>query len=310
MQPQQYPQPPTYPQAPQPMPAPQAWPQPPQQPYPPQPQYAPPAPAPQQYAAPAPVAPPMPSGPGADEFSNPTPVMGNIARPRLMDLGEGRLVFFRPTKIERDVPAPPRPGEVPKVQDRITTDIIPLDGGQFAYGGKPEKGVPHTAMGTPGDIFPSCWNSNKIMVAQLERSVDPSARLYVLGRLIKVQGANLQNNPSWRLADPTEEDRAIARAWKARYDAGQIPASAGIAAPAPAPQQQYASVPQQPAPQYAPPQPAPVYAPAPQAIACPPGIDPAWFAQQSPEAQAFYASQAAQPTAPAGVAPGMPAQWS
>lgn len=280
-------------------------------PQPPAPGYAP-MPA-QQYAPPAqPAYAPQPAAPayappaqshGAPEGFT-APVNTAVARPRIMDMA-GRLVLIRPTKIERGVPNTIEPG---KFQDRVTADVIVLDGGPLDFGGKPEKGVPHTTRVNAPYTVISMWITQQVIVLQLEREIGGA----VLGRIGR--GAATGNRqPAWRLLDPSDADRAAATAYIHAERAGQIApqqlAAAPMAPPAPA-----AAAPMAPpAPMAAPvpmPPPAPPAPPAAPAVTNP-GYDPAWWAAQTPEHQAYYAQQHAAAQAAAGAPQaGQPAQWS
>jgi len=294
-----------------------------------QPQYAPPAPpayAPPQQQQYAPQ--PAPGYGGANPMGHtpavhaPSPQQSAIVRPRLMDFGrEGRLVMIWPIKIERGVPNNlGKPGET---QDRMTADVVILDGPQFAFGGAPEKGKPHTHT-TPAMPYeiPSMWISTGPLITQCERRIGE----IVCGRLgIK----NLPNgNTAYKLDDPTAEDMAAANAYLLAKQQGlinppqQIPAtqpSAGpppqqavpqyMTQPAPVPpyagQQppappQYGGIAQAPQQQLGPPpgyqQVAPPPPPPPPAAAldldtCPPNIDPAWWSAQTPEVRMMYVGQ-------------------
>lgn len=298
----QYYQPPGTPPgyAPQYAPAPQGY-------APPQPQYAPPAP---QYAPQPQQAPPAPGYGGAnpqghDGFRAPDPQQSNVIRPRLLDFGrDGRLVLISPIKIERGVPNNlGKPGEV---QDRMTADVVVLDGAPFGFGGAPEKGKPHTHTAQTPYESVGMWISSAPLISQCERRVGES----VLGRLgVK----NLPNgNTAYKLDDPNEQDMALARQYLVDKQAGkiappqQIPASQPYAGPppqqapqappapqymtAPAPLPQYAPAPQAPQQQYAPPPPPP--AAVVDIDTCPSNIDPAWWAQQPPEVRMLHAGQA------------------
>lgn len=289
--------------------------------YPPaQPQYAPPAPgyAPMpttQYAPPpapaapayAPPAAPAPAVNAPAGFS--APVNTAVARPRIMDMA-GRLVLIRPTKIERNVPNTIEPG---KFQDRITADVIVLDGGPLDFGGKPEKGIAHTIRVDAPYVVQSMWITQQVIVLQLEREINGA----VLGRIGRGQATG-NRQPAWRLLDPSDADRAVATAYIHAERSGQLapqqqvaaaPAAAPVAAqPAPAPfvPQQYA-----PAPMAAPvPLPPPPMAPAAPVEPANPGYDPAWWASLPIEHKQHYAQQAAAAAQQAGPQAGQPASWS
>lgn len=315
----------------------------PQQGYAPQPQYGPPpgqpypqqAPPQQQYAPPQQAQPAPGYGgahpQGAPAFRPPDPPQANIVRPRLLDFGrENRLVLISPIKIERNVPN--TLGKTGDVQDRMTADLVILDGPLFPFGGAPEKGKPHThtTPAIPYEVL-SIYISSGPLISQCERRLGEM----VLGRLTIRDLPN--GNTSYRLLDPSPADEALCAQYLADKMAGRISAPAPILAeqptapagmygqqPAAPPQQAYAP---QGAPQYQQP-PQQAYAPAqvPQApqydgvpqgqipgqpqqqyapggyvppaqqldIDTPPvGADPNWWAAQPPEYRQMVAAQAA-----------------
>ena len=302
--------------------APQAPPQ-----YPPAPQYGPPpgyAPAypqaPQYQQAPAqpahvpPQAPPAPGYGGAHpqgpapSLSNPDAPQSNVIRPRLIDFGrEGRLVLITPIKVERDKPNNlGKPGDT---QDRMTADVVILDGAPFPFGGSPEKDPTkphHLTAQIPYESL-SMFISSGPLISQVERHMNEP----VCGRLRTKQLAN--GNTAYTLDSPTDTDKAQATAFLIAKAEGRIatptpaPAPQPYGPPANAPAPQYAQggpVPPQgaymtqpaPLPAYAPAQqgyaPAPQYAPAAVDIdTAPAHIDPAWWAAQPPDARAMMLQQ-------------------
>jgi len=307
VQPQQYP-PRGYAPQPQQQYAPPQYGQPYPQPGYPQPQYAPPQapPAPQQQYA-APVAPDRPAA--------------TVVRPRLQDFGrDGRLVMISPTKIERNLPN--RLGKPGDVQDRMTADVVILDGAPFPFGGAPEKGQPHTTSASAPYEIPAMFISSAPLISQCERRMGES----VLGRLRIVQLEN--GNSAYRIDDPTQADFDACNAFIAAKLAGRVapPQQMPQQAPQAAPQPQYAPPPQQAAymtqpatlPPYAgaqPPMAPPTYAPAPAQVSVAPAYgpppaqqldidtvpntnpptDPAWWAAQPAEyRQMVVASLASQ----------------
>ena len=266
-------------------------------------------PAPAQQSYPAPAAPAQ-TMPGGDSFNSPGRVV-NIIRPRIMDFGPGRLLLIKVTKLERQVPAPTRPGEPPKLQDKITADVVALDGPPFPYGGKPERdGTPHTHTGTPPEEWPGLWLTQDLIVRQCEKSVGGM----VLGRLVRGQASDPSRNAPWRLDEPTEEDKVKAR----QYLAG---AAIAAATPSPvAPPPAAAQVPPVPpaAPGSYPPPGYPVNAAPYASPQAPPAQvwDPAtgqWTTPAAQVAQAYigspYPGSQYQPPAPAPHAPAQPAAY-
>jgi len=231
-------------------------------------------------------------------------------RPRLLDAGVGRLLLISPTKIERNVPnkrgKPDANGQLP-VQDRMTADVVYLDGPPFMYGGDPEGfgGAPkdHTAQASIPHEALGMWLSQQVIIQQCERSIGGM----VLGRLTKGVSNTPGNRQPWKLDDPTDADRQIARDYLRAKQEGRIapPAPQPQAAPAPAPQ--YAAPVPQVDPQYAP-QGYPVAVaqaqqwaapPAPAALDTstpPPGWDPAvWATVPADQRQMIVAASAAGP---------------
>lgn len=310
MQPnQQYP-PQGYPQQYAPQPYPQQAPQG----YAPQAQYAP-QPYPQQMQQQAPAPQPGWGGanPNPDEFAAPDAVGG--IRPRLKDAGVGRLVLISPMKIERNVPnqlaKPDENGKLP-TQDRMTADVVFLDGPPFMYGGDPDgdngQPKPHTMQATMPHEARSMWLSNVLLIQQCERSIGGGM---VLGRLIKGIPSRPGNRPPWKLDDPTEADKQVARDYLVAKQAGRIAPPVQVAPQqAPASVQQYAPQPQyQPQPdaqqqaaQYLAGPPQAQYAPAPPAPAAidtntpPPGWAPeVWATIPDEQRQMIAAATAARP---------------
>lgn len=212
--------------------APQGYGQPyPQQGYAPQAQYAPPA---QQQYAPQGYA-----GPQNDEFGSPDAVGG--VRARFQDAGPGRLVLIEPLKIERNVPnrraKPDANGQLP-TQDRMTAHVVFLDGPPFMYGGDPQgengPAKPHTMQATIPHEVRGMFISNVLIVSQCERSIGGGK---VLGRLVKGTPSQPGLRPPWKLDDPTDADRQVARDYLRAVQEGRITAPA----PAGQPPQTYAT---------------------------------------------------------------------
>lgn len=256
-QPQQYPpqqpmQQPTYPQQ--------------------QPQYS----APPAQPAPAQMGPSMPAG-----FTAPPPAGQAYPRPKLSDL-RGRLVLIRPTALDRGIKAP---GTDPnKLQDRITADIVVLDGGALAFGGSMQQGRPNTHQDPAMPVgYKGVFLSQKSVVTQLQGYL-PGPTNPAGGRCLARVGLGTSstpgNNAPYRLDDPSNEDIALAHQYLAGEQTGNLPFRS-TAEPVPgqqaAPMQtgpQYVqTIPQQYAPpaQYGPQQ---GYAPAQQPQGPPPGYPP------------------------------------
>ena len=313
MQPQYAPQ--GYPQpgyAPQPQQQPYGPPQ--GQPYPQQypPQYAQPQgypPAQQQYGPPPAAPPPPPQITYPTTMGDPDPKASSVPRPRLQDIGrQNRLVLIRPLKIERGIPnTQGKPGDV---QDRMTCDVVIFDGGPVAWGGKPEKGQPHTTQSPLPYEIPAMYISSGPIISQCERRMNE----VVVGRLGITDLPNGQT--AYGLTNATAEEKAIVTQFLFAKAQGQLgdPQPQAAAAPvqqAPqypqaAPPAQYVPPQQQFAPQAPPAMPqqmpqAPQWAP-PQVqidvnVPVPPYTPEAWFAMP-PEQRHMIAAAAASQQGP------------
>ena len=149
---------------------------------------------------------------GDDPFGAPAP---RADRPRIMDLEE-RLLLITPKRLEENVPNNLDPKNP---QDRMTADVIVLDGGPVAFGGRPEEGVPHSKQAAVPMSIEGMWISNKGLVSQLREAL--RARLsgagkgMVLGRLHKGPKGKYPKPPWLLTTTPTEEDKQLARAYLA-----------------------------------------------------------------------------------------------
>jgi hypothetical protein len=173
----------------------------------------------------APVAPPVaaPAAPagdpfgGADPFSDPAPQ--EARGPRIRDV-YGRLLLIIPHKLEEGIPNQIEKG---KTQDRMTADVIILDGGPIAYGGKPEKvgGAPHDRTAQVPHKNSRMFISNAGLISQcrqaLAKKLTTGTPGMVLGRLA-VGEAKGDQNPPYLLTPATDADKAIARQYLANVD--------------------------------------------------------------------------------------------
>lgn len=278
-----------------------------------QPQYQP-APVQQNYAPPQTQAYP----PAQAQFSAPPPPRtGSPISPRMQDLA-GRLLLIAPSKVEYQVNSQfkNRDGSA-QLQDRVTADVILLDGGPIEMGGSPDKGIPHTHVGGSPSEYLGKFISGALIITQLVPYLPenrPNAK-YALGRLVRNPNPNLKPGQSlaWKLDDPTEADIQTATRFLADKALGhvQLVEPQPLAPMAPGPMAQAQQYQQAPQPQYAPqPQP-PQYQPAPQPQQ--PAMDPAYAAflanqqaQAQPPAQAAW-SQGMPMSPPAPSAPPAPA---
>lgn len=147
-------------------------------------------------------------------FHAPAPVGG--VRPRVRDLA-GRMVAFVPTALALNLPGI----KAGTFQDRITADVVVFDGGVLEFGGKPEKGIPHTLVISTPCEFTGMYLSQVNMVSALRGSVNAGV---VLGRIVQGQTAVAGNNPPWNLVPIEPSDPMYRMAldyWSARA-LGQI----------------------------------------------------------------------------------------
>jgi hypothetical protein len=178
------------------------------------------APASNPFTAPAttpPAAPAAPAYGGGDPFDAPAPQ--EARGPRIKDL-YGRLLLIIPHKVEYGVPNRLQPGTT---QDRMTADVITLDGGPINYGGAPEKTppVPHNKVAQVPHLTKRQFISNTGLISQCRDALAKRQRGepgMVLGRLTVGQVPANGGNPPYLLTPATEEDKAIARAYLATVD--------------------------------------------------------------------------------------------
>jgi hypothetical protein len=177
-------------------------------------------------AAPAPVQQtPAPAAPvaadpfgGGDPFSDPAPQ--EPKGPRMRDM-YGRLLLVIPFKLEEGIPN--RLGKPGDTQDRLTADVIVLDGGTIHYGGAPEKvpAVPHNKSAEVPLKRSRMFISNAGIISQcrqaLAKKLTTGTPGMVLGRLA-VGEAKGDNNPPYLLQPATDADKQVARAYLATVD--------------------------------------------------------------------------------------------
>lgn len=172
----------------------------------------------------APVAQVAPAAPaagdpfgGGDPFADPAPQ--EAQRPRLRDI-YGRLLLIIPHKLEEGIPNRIQPGTT---QDRMTADVIILDGGTIHYGGAPEKTPPKPHTKTAEVPFKSArmFISSAGLISQcreaLAKRLTTGTPGMVLGRLA-VGDAKGDQNPPYLLTPATDADKQVARAYLANVD--------------------------------------------------------------------------------------------
>lgn len=184
------------------------------------------APAPAPTAAPAaaavpPSAPtsPAPAAGGDDPFSDPAP--REARGPRLRDM-YGRLLLVIPHKLEEGIPN--RLGKPGETQDRMTADVVILDGGTIHFGGKPEATppTPHTKTSEVPLKNARMFVSSGGLISQCRQAL--AKRLttgqpgMVLGRLSVGEAKGPGQNPPYLLTPATEADKQVARQYLANVD--------------------------------------------------------------------------------------------
>jgi hypothetical protein len=161
---------------------------------------------------------PMPTSPaGEDPFAGPAPQQAR--GPRLRDL-YGRLLLIVPHKLEEGVPNRLQAGTT---QDRMTADVIVLDGGPIAYGGRPEATppVPHDKTANVPHKTTRQYISSVGLISQCRDALAKRLRGepgMVLGRLAVGESKEPGQQGPWLLTPPTEQDKVIARQYLATVD--------------------------------------------------------------------------------------------
>ncbi len=168
-----------------------------------------------------PPAPAQPFG-GDDPFSGPAP---QAARgPRLREM-YGRLLLIVPHKLEQGLVSSTfkNPDGSPVVNDRMTADVVVLDGGPINYGGKPEAMPPvaHTKVADVPHKSTAMFISSAGLISQcreaLAKKISHGQPGMVLGRLTRGEGSG-KGEPPWLLTPPTDTDKQIARQYLATVD--------------------------------------------------------------------------------------------
>lgn len=167
--------------------------------------------------APPPVTPTTAPTGGEDPFSGPAPQQAR--GPRLRDI-YGRLLLLVPHKLEQGVPNRLQAGTT---QDRMTVDVIVLDGGPVQYGGKPEATPPvaHDKTAQVPHKTAGMYVSSAGLISQCRDALARRAQGQpgmVLGRLGVGNAKEPGQNAPWLLTPPTDQDKAIARQYLAGVD--------------------------------------------------------------------------------------------
>lgn len=169
-------------------------------------------------ATPAPSAPATPAAANADPFDAPAPQRPR--GPRMREL-HGRLLLLRPLLVEKV--AQQQEDGTTKMQDRMTTDVIVLDGGTIAFGGMPEKlpSIPHNQTADIPMKIDRMFMSSVGILSQCREALakrQAGQPGMVLGRLTTGEAKSDKHNPPYLLTPATEADKVIARTYLATID--------------------------------------------------------------------------------------------
>jgi hypothetical protein len=161
---------------------------------------------------------PAPAPASGDPFGDPAPQAPR--GPRLQEMA-GRLILITPKLTERVLSSDPkRAGEY---DTRMTADVVILDGGPCAYGGKPEGRPPtaHTQTAQIPHRNRDMYISSVGLVSQCREALERRQRGepgMVLGRLGYGEAKRADYSAPWLLSAATDADKAIARAYLATVD--------------------------------------------------------------------------------------------
>jgi len=166
--------------------------------------------APAQQAAPA-------AQTGGDPFAGPAP---QAERPRIRDL-VGRLLLIRPLLVEKVLQKDD--DGVERTVNRMTADVIVLDGGPLNYGGAPEKvgGRPHDKVAAVPYRVEGMYISSVGIVSQCRDALAKRAAGQpgmVLGRLGAGVAKSAQHNPPYLISEYTPDEAAVCRQYLATID--------------------------------------------------------------------------------------------
>jgi hypothetical protein len=150
--------------------------------------------------------------PDGDPFAAPAAIISEYPE---METLRGRLLMFKPSKFDANLSSAKYPE---KKYDRITTDVHVIDGG------------PVPAFDTTS--FTDMYVSQSRILAQLKQGLEN--RHMVLGRLNTYKPGKAEKGNPWGLTDPTEADKAAARAFIAAGYKQAAPQYAAPVQPAPA----------------------------------------------------------------------------
>ena len=167
-----------------------------------------------------PVAPPVATATEGDPFSGPAPQRPR--GPRMRDM-HGRLLLIRPLFVEKHKSTDPTTHQETE-KDRMTADVIILDGGPIHFGGTPEKlpSIPHDRVADVPFKIDGMFISAVGIISQCRDALEKKRRnesgAIVLGRLGVGQARNADSSPPYLLSPYTEAEANIARAYLAQVD--------------------------------------------------------------------------------------------
>lgn len=154
----------------------------------------------------------------SDPFGDPAPQAPR--GPRLQEMA-GRLILITPKLVERVLSRDPaRAGQY---DNRMTCDVVILDGGPVNYGGKPEGRPPtqHDKVAQVPHRNRDMYVSSVGLVSQSREALEKRQKGepgMVLGRLGYGEQSDPTKSAPWLLIPATEADRVLARAYLATVD--------------------------------------------------------------------------------------------
>jgi hypothetical protein len=169
---------------------------------------------PAQFTATAPAAPVA----GGDPFSG--PAAQEARGPRVREM-YGRLILITPKHVEK-ISRKQDDGST-KIVDRMTADVVILDGGPCAFGGQPEKpgGKQHDQVAQMPHRNRDMYVSAVGLISQCREALakrQAGQPGMVLGRLMVGEARDKDSNPPYLLSEPTDADKAIARQYLSTID--------------------------------------------------------------------------------------------
>jgi hypothetical protein len=155
---------------------------------------------------------------GGDPFGDPAPQAPR--GPRLQEMA-GRLILITPKLTEQVLSRDPQ--KAGQRETRMTADVVILDGGPCAYGGKPEGRPPtqHDKVAQLPHRNRDMFISSVGLVSQCREALEKRQRGeagMVLGRLGYGEAKQADYSAPWLLSPATDADKAIARAYLSTVD--------------------------------------------------------------------------------------------